>query len=426
MKILVIGGGGREHALVWKLTGDSRRPILFCAPGNAGTASLATNVPVAAEDVPGLLAWAQANRPDLTVVGPEAPLCAGVVDAFTAAGLRVFGPCQAAARLEGSKRFAKEIMQAAGVPTARAQTFTDVAVAVQALPAFRIPVVIKADGLAAGKGVVIAQTRAEAETAIRSMLVDQVFGAAGASVLVEEFLEGEEASILALTDGERVALLPASQDHKRVFDADQGPNTGGMGAYSPAPVVTPELLPVIHDRILLPTLRELRRRGIVYKGVLYAGLMIGPDGPQVVEFNCRLGDPETEVVLPRLAGDLIPLLEACIDGTLDPAQVRALPEACVTVVMTSPGYPGSYPKGLPIAGLEEAARKPNVLVFHAGTTLRNGQTVTSGGRVLAVTATGPNLRTAVANAYAGIAPIRFDGAHYRNDIAHRALARRDR
>jgi phosphoribosylamine--glycine ligase len=423
MKILVIGGGGREHALIWKLSGDSRRPTLFCAPGNAGTASLATNVPIAAEDVPGLLAWAQANRPDLTVVGPEAPLCAGVVDAFAAAGLRVFGPSQAAARLEGSKRFAKEIMRAAGVPTAQAQTFTDAEAAVLALPAFRLPVVIKADGLAAGKGVVIAQTRAEAEAAIRSMLVDHVFGAAGASVLIEEFLEGEEASILALTDGDRVALLPASQDHKRVFDADQGPNTGGMGAYSPAPVVTPELLPVIRDRILLPTLRELRRRGIVYKGVLYAGLMIGTDGPRVVEFNCRLGDPETEVVLPRLAGDLIPLLEACIDGTLDPAQVRALPDSCVTVVMASPGYPGTYPKGLPIAGLDEAARKPNVLVFHAGTALRNGQTVTAGGRVLAVTATGSDLRAAVANAYAGIASIRFDGAHYRNDIAHRALAR---
>ena len=426
MKVLVIGGGGREHALVWKLAGDSRRPQLFCAPGNAGTAALAANLPIAAEDVGGLLTWAQANRPDLTVVGPEAPLCAGVVDAFAAAGLRVFGPCQAAAKLEGSKRFAKEIMQAAGVPTARAQTFTVAAAAVQALPAFRIPVVIKADGLAAGKGVVVAQTRAEAEGAIRSMLVDNVFGAAGASVLIEEFLEGEEASILALTDGERVALLPASQDHKRVFDADQGPNTGGMGAYSPAPVVTPELLPIIRDRILLPTLRELRRRGIVFKGVLYAGLMIGPNGPQVVEFNCRFGDPETEVVLPRLAGDLIPLLEACIDGTLDPAQVRTIPDACVTVVMTSRGYPGSYPRGLLISGLDEAARKPNVLVFHAGTALRNGQTVTAGGRVLAVTATGTDLRAAVANAYAGVAPIHFDGAHYRKDIAHRALSRRDR
>ena len=423
MKVLVIGAGGREHTLIWKLAQDSCQPQLFCAPGNAGTATLATNLPVAAEDVAGLLAWAKQNRPDLTIVGPEAPLCAGVVDAFVAAGLRVFGPCQAGARLEGSKQFSKEVMQAAGVPTARAETFSDADTAIQALEKFRTPVVIKADGLAAGKGVVIAATREEAAQAIRSMLVERIFGGAGAMVLIEEFLEGEEASILALVDGEHVALLPSSQDHKRVFDADQGPNTGGMGAYSPAPVVTPELLPVILDRVIHPTLRELQRRGIVYKGILYAGLMIGRNGPQVVEFNCRFGDPETEVVLPRLEGDLIPLLQACIDGTLDASMVRVRPEACATVVMASGGYPGNYTKGISIAGLDQAAQQKDVYVFHAGTALRNGTAVTAGGRVLAVTALGKDLRAAVAQAYKGVHEIHFEGAHYRKDIAYRAMHR---
>jgi phosphoribosylamine--glycine ligase len=424
MNVLVIGSGGREHALVWKLSQDSCRPTLFCAPGNAGTAALATHLPLAAEDVPGLLAWAKANRPDLTVVGPEAPLCAGVVDAFQAAGLRVFGPCQAGARLEGSKQFAKEIMRAAGVPTARAETFADAASAIRSLEAFGLPVVIKADGLAAGKGVVIAATRDQAVAAIRSMLEEKVFGAAGATVLLEEFLEGEEASILALVDGEHAALLPSSQDHKRVFDNDQGPNTGGMGAYSPAPVVTPELLPRIRDQIVLPVVRELKRRGVVYKGILYAGLMIGPRGPQVVEFNCRFGDPETEVVLPRLDGDLIPLLQACIDGTLRESMLRVRPEACTTVVMASGGYPGSYKKGIAIHGLDAAAKQKDVCVFHAGTAQKDGTVATAGGRVLAVTALGKDLRAAVTRAYEGVAAIRFDGAHFRKDIARRAFDRK--
>jgi phosphoribosylamine--glycine ligase len=421
VKVLVIGGGGREHALVWKLAQDSGRPALFCAPGNAGTADLATNVPVAAEDVPGLLAWARTHKPDLTIVGPEVPLCAGVVDAFAGAGLRVFGPCQAAARLEGSKLFAKEIMHAAGVPTARSQSFTCAEAAIAALSAFALPVVIKADGLAAGKGVVIAATREEAAAAIRAMLVDAIFGAAGASVLIEEFLDGEEASILALVDGEHVVMLPSSQDHKRVGDQDQGPNTGGMGAYSPAPVVTPELLPVIRERVLLPTLAELRRRGIVYKGILYAGLMIGRSGPRVLEFNCRFGDPETEAVLPRLAGDILPIFEACIDGTLKESLVRIRPDACATVIMASGGYPGAYRKGVPVTGLDAAARIPDAVVFHAGTARVDGRVVTAGGRVLAVTATGANLRAAVARAYEAVRCIGFSGAHYRKDIAHRAF-----
>ena len=290
MKILVVGGGGREHAIAWRLARETSRPEIFCAPGNAGTVSVACNLPIPADDIPALLAWARENRPDLTVVGPEAPLCLGITDAFAADGLRVFGPCQAAARMEGSKRFAKEIMNAAGVPTARALTFDNAEAAVAALPSFSLPVVIKADGLAAGKGVVIAQTRDEAADAIRSMLVDAVFGSAGAQVLIEEFLAGEEASILALVDGEHAVLLPPSQDHKRVFNADQGPNTGGMGAYSPAPVVTPDLLPAIKEQVILPVVSELKRRGIVYKGVLYAGLMIGPKSDRAAEESLRL-DP---------------------------------------------------------------------------------------------------------------------------------------
>ncbi|OQA39209.1 MAG: Phosphoribosylamine--glycine ligase [Chloroflexi bacterium ADurb.Bin325] len=284
--------------------------------------------------------------------------------------------------------------------------------------------VIKADGLAAGKGVIIAQTREEAAAAIRSMLVDAVFGQAGARVLIEEFLEGEEASILALVDGEHAVILPSSQDHKRVFDGDQGPNTGGMGAYSPAPVVTPELLPVITDTVILPVVRELKRRGITYKGVLYAGLMIGPRGLNVLEFNARFGDPETEAVLPRIAGDLLPALQACIDGTLTGALVQVRPEAAATVVLAAGGYPGPYKKGAPVSGLAEAAQIPDSMVFHAGTALKDGQVVTSGGRVLAVTALGADLEAAVGRAYEAAAKIRFDGAHCRRDIAHRAFGRR--
>ena len=422
MKILVVGGGGREHAIAWRLSQDSCSPVLFCAPGNAGTAAVARNVPVSAEDVPGLLAWAKENRPDLTVVGPEVPLCLGLADAFAAEGLRVFGPCQAAARMEGSKLFSKEIMAAAGVPTARAMAFEDADAAAAALDGFSLPVVIKADGLAAGKGVVIAQTRDEAVAALRSMLVEGVFGSAGAQVLMEEFLEGEEASILALVDGEHAVILPSSQDHKRIFDNDQGPNTGGMGAYSPAPVVTPDLLPVIKERVILPVVRELKRRGITYKGVLYAGLMIGARGINVLEFNARFGDPETEAVLPRIGGDLIPALEACIDGTLHDGLVSVRPEAAATVVMAAGGYPGSYAKGNVISGLDAAA-VPESIVFHAGTALRDGNVVTSGGRVLAVTALGADLRTAVGRAYAAVANIHFEGAQYRKDIARRAFER---
>jgi phosphoribosylamine--glycine ligase len=423
MKILVVGGGGREHAIAWRLSQDSCRPMLFCAPGNAGTSTVAQNVPVSAEDVPGLLVWAKANKPDLTIIGPELPLCLGITDAFNAEGFRVFGPCKAAARMEGSKRFSKEVMTAAGVPTARSLAFTKTDEAIAALDQFELPVVIKADGLAAGKGVIIAQTREDAVEAINAMLVDARFGKAGADILIEDFLEGEEASILALVDGEHTILLPSSQDHKRIFDNDQGPNTGGMGAYSPAPVVTDDLLPFIKERIILPVVRELKKRGIVYKGVLYAGLMIGRKGVNVLEFNARFGDPETEAVLPRLVGDMIPALQACIDGTLHDGLIQVRPEAAATVIMAAGGYPGHYAKGMEIKGLAEAAQVDGALVFHAGTTLKEGKVVTSGGRVLAVTALGADLKQAVGCAYDAVKRITFDGVHYRSDIARRAFNR---
>ena len=423
MKILVIGGGGREHALVWRLSQDSTAPELFCAPGNAGTASIATNIPIAADNIEALLEWAKINQPDLTVVGPEIPLCMGVTDAFEAEGLRVFGPSRLAAQLEGSKCYSKMVMRDAGVPTARCETFRNADEAINALSDFQLPIVIKADGLAAGKGVIIAETREKAVETINEMLIDSSFGTAGSEILLEEFLLGEEASILALIDGDNAVLLPSSQDHKRAYDNDGGPNTGGMGAYTPAPVVTDEMLPIIKERVIMPIVREMKHRGIPYKGVLYAGLMIDNDVINVLEFNVRFGDPETEAVLLRIDGDLIPALEACIEGTLSDDLIKVKTEAAATVIMASEGYPGSYPKGITITGLEEAATIPDCVVFHAGTKRIDGSIVTDGGRVLAVSALGANLRDAVDKAYQAIAKIHFKGAHYRTDIAYRAFNR---
>lgn len=423
MKILVIGGGGREHAITWKLANDSCKPEVFCAPGNAGTARVATNIDVGAEDCDGLLEWARTNRPDLTVVGPEVPLCAGIVDIFAAEGLAVFGPSGEAARMEGSKAFAKDVMKAAGVPTAASETFTDSEAALSYIREQGAPIVVKADGLAAGKGVIICETIADAEKAIASTMTDKDFGDAGTTIVVEECLVGEEASILALVDGETIVTLASSQDHKRVFNGDAGPNTGGMGAYSPAPVVTDDLWPEIRAQVLDPTIGELKRRGITYKGVLYAGLMLTDDGMRVLEFNCRFGDPETQAVLPRLGSDLTPALQACVDGTLTEEMVTWKPDACVSVVMASGGYPGPYEKGQLVEGLDAAEELEGVVVFHAGTEDRNGEIVTSGGRVLGVTALGSDLSTAVDTAYAAVAQIRFDQAQYRTDIAARALSR---
>ncbi len=420
--ILIVGGGGREHAIAWKLKQDSSAPRLVCAPGNAGTAELAENLPLAATDIDGLLAWAVEHKPYLTVVGPEAPLCAGLADRFRAAGLRVFGPDRAAAQLEGSKVFSKDVMVKAGVPTAKAESFSEPGAARAYARSLRPPLVVKADGLAAGKGVLICRSLPEAENAIDEAMVRGAFGASGAQVLVEEYLDGEEASILALTDGERLVMLASAQDHKRIFDRDEGPNTGGMGAYSPAPVVTPDLWPTIRSKVFEPTLLELRKRGIVYRGVLYAGLMLTRYGPQVLEFNCRFGDPETQAILPRWEGDILPALDACADGALRDECVRWVDGACVCVVMSAGGYPGPFKKGDPIYGLKDAARLPGVTVFHAGTRLEGGHVVTDGGRVLGVTATGEGLRQAVTRVYDAAARIRFAGAHYRKDIAWRALS----
>ena len=423
MKILVVGGGGREHALVWKLVHDWRKPSVFCAPGNAGTAELAANLDIGAEDVEALGAWACQNRPDLTVVGPEAPLCAGLSDRLAKEGLRVFGPSQAAAQMEGSKVFSKDVMEAGGVPTAAARRFTSADEALAHVRAQAGPLVIKAEGLAAGKGVFVCATRAQAEAAIRETMVARAFGSAGDRVLVEQFLEGEEASILALVDGRTVVMLASAQDHKRIFDDDQGPNTGGMGAYSPAPVITPDLWPVIREQVFDRTLAELRRRGIVYKGVLYAGVMMTRTGPKVLEFNCRFGDPETLAVLPRMECDFVGVLEACIDGTLREDMIRWRPDPCVCIVMAAGGYPGAYAKGKAIEGLGEVGRLRDVVVFHAGTKRVDGKTVTAGGRVLGVTACGRDLKTAVAQGYRAVSAIAFEGAQYRKDIAARALAR---
>lgn len=423
MKILVVGNGGREHALAWKISCDSARPEIFCAPGNAGTAGIARNLDIAAENISGITEWAKSNRPDLTVIGPEAPLCLGLADELVSIGLKVFGPCAAGARLEGSKVFSKEVMVAAGVPTAKAESFTDSRAALAYTSKGSFPVVIKADGLAAGKGVIICSNFAEAESAIKDILDNKAFGAAGSVLVVEEFLSGEEASILALTDGENVVMLESSQDHKRVFNDDAGPNTGGMGAYSPAPVVTDDLKVIIMDNVLKPVIAELKKRGIVYKGVLYAGLMITDKGPMVLEFNCRFGDPETQAVLPRIDGDILPALFACADGGLDDGLIKWKNQACVAVVMASGGYPGSYQKGMEIKGLKEA-EEYGVTVFHAGTAFNEQKCViTSGGRVLAVTALGDTLEKAVRKAYTGLSFISFDQAQYRTDIAGKALRR---
>lgn len=431
MKILVVGSGGREHAIAWRLSKDAEKHELYCAPGNAGTAAVATNVPIKAEDVEGIVYWAVENHPDLVVVGPEAPLVLGLVDSLEAEGITAFGPVMAGARMEGSKRFAKEVMCAAGVPTGKAEVFSDPLKAKAALPEYGLPVVIKADGLAAGKGVVVAETVKQAEAAIDDMLVANKFGSAGAQVLIEEFLDGEECSILAMVDGERAVLLPSSQDHKRVFDGDKGPNTGGMGAYSPAPVVTAEMLPEIRDRIILPVIRELKNRGIVYRGILYAGLMVTPEGGRlaksgsrvnVVEFNARFGDPETEAVLPRLGGSFAKALLNAAKGSLSEDDIVVRPEMAATVIVASGGYPGAYEKGKAISGLE-AAEENGAIVFHCGTAKTDAGIATAGGRVLSVTGLGADLREAVDRAYAGVGEISFERAFYRRDIAHRAFER---
>ena len=388
MKVLVVGGGGREHALVWKIAQSPRVKKIYCAPGNAGIAQMAECLSISAEDVKGLTAWAEKEKIDLTVVGPEAPLTLGMVDVFRARGLRVFGPSQKAAEIEGSKAFTKELMKKYGIPTGESETFTDPAAAVKYVKGKGAPLVVKADGLAAGKGVIICRTVEEALSALDLIMVQKAFGAAGAKVVVEEFLEGEEASFLAFTDGETVLPLPTSQDHKAIYDNDQGPNTGGMGAYSPAPVVAEKVHREAMEKVMIPTVRGMAREGRRYQGVLYAGLMIKDEKPKVLEFNARFGDPEAQPLLMRMKSDLIPVLEATIDGKLSGLKMELEARSSVCVVMASGGYPGYYEKGKVISGLEEAAKVRDAFVFHAGTAFKEGKVVTNGGRVLGVTALG--------------------------------------
>ncbi len=418
---MVIGAGGREHALLWKLAQSPAVGALFCAPGNAGTRALAESIPVRVADISAIVRAATEHRIDLVVVGPEDPLAAGLVDALTAAGIPAFGPTAAAARIESSKAFAKEVMAAAGVPTGRSVPVTDVAGGLAALSSFPLPVVLKADGLAAGKGVVICRRREEAVRFLTAMLDDRLLGDAGRTVLVEEFLTGPEISILSLTDGRTIRSLSPARDHKRAFDGDAGPNTGGMGVYAPLPDVDAAMLARIHDEVLVPTIGEMARRDTPFRGVLFTGLILTADGPKVLEYNARFGDPETQVVLPLLASDLFPLLKSVADGSLaDVPEPRD--EAAVGVVLASGGYPGPYPTGLPISGLDDVP--DDVMVFHAGTRLdADGQVVTAGGRVLTVVATGPDLAAARDRAYAGADRITFDRRHLRRDIALTTLSR---
>jgi phosphoribosylamine--glycine ligase len=426
MKVLVVGSGGREHALVWKIAQSPRVKKIYCAPGNAGIAQMAECLSISAEDVKGLTAWAEKEKIDLTVVGPEAPLTLGMVDIFRARGLRVFGPSQKAAEIEGSKAFTKELMKKYGIPTGESETFTDPAAAIKYIKGKGAPLVVKADGLAAGKGVIICRKVEEALSALDLILVQKAFGAAGAKVVVEEFLEGEEASFLAFTDGETVLPLPTSQDHKAIYDNDQGPNTGGMGAYSPAPVVTEKVHREAMEKVMIPTVRGMAREGRKYQGVLYAGLMIKDEKPKVLEFNARFGDPEAQPLLMRLKSDLIPILEATIDGKLSNHKMELEDRSSVCVVVASGGYPGSYEKGKVISGLREAARVRDAFVFHAGTAMKEGKVVTNGGRVLGVTALGNGIQEAIQRAYEAVAKISWEGAYYRKDIGHKALARNGR
>lgn len=420
MKILVLGSGGREHALVWKLRQSPRNPALYCAPGNAGTAQLATNVPIKITEQQKLVEFAKSEGIDLTVVGPDDALAAGIVDLFQKHGLRIFGPTQSGARLESSKVFAKEFMERHGIPTAKSGSFSDSSEAQRFCQKATHPIVVKADGLALGKGVIIARNSWESGLAVHEIMDARKFGDAGKQVLIEEFLEGEECSIHALVDGNSYLLFPAAQDHKRALDGDQGLNTGGMGTFSPpSKLLTPELEERVRREVLDPFIAGLKKDGLDFRGMLFPGLMITADGPKVLEFNCRFGDPETQVLLTRLDSDLVELLEATIDGRLAEVKASWKPESAVCVVMASQGYPGSYPSGKVITGLEKSP--DGVTVFHAGTRQENGKVLTAGGRVLGVTALAPDLAAARQRAYAAVDGIDFEGRQFRRDIAVKGL-----
>ena len=422
MNILILGSGGREHALLWKLAQSPEATKLYAVPGNPGMAELAECVAGSIEDNAAVVKFAQEKKIDLVVVGPEVPLTNGVVDALRAAGIKAFGPTKAAAELEGSKSFSKDIMKKYGIPTAKYEVFTDADAARAYIEKEGAPIVIKADGLAAGKGVIVAETKEQALDAVHEIMDDAAFGKAGSRVVIEAFMEGEEASLLAFTDGKAIRPMVSSQDHKRAYDGDKGPNTGGMGTYAPAPVMTKDMVEQATEKILKPMIAAMAKEGRPYQGCLYAGLMITEEGPKVVEFNARFGDPETQVVLPLLKGDLVKIMQACVDGTLDTAAVDWEDGAAVCVVMASGGYPKSYKKGYAIDGLKKA-ESLGTFVFHAGTAKKDGKVVTSGGRVLGVTARGGGIKEATEKAYKGVEAIRFTDEFHRKDIAHRALER---
>lgn len=421
MKILVVGGGGREHALVTKVAESKRVSKIFCAPGNAGIALLTNCVPIAADDVTSLLDFACKNKIDFTIVGPEMPLVMGITDSFKRSGLKIFGPSKEASLLEGSKVFAKDFCRRYGIPHARSESFSDADAAKEYLKRQDFPIVIKADGLAAGKGVVICHEITEAERVIDEMIVKRSFGGAGMMVVIEEFLEGEEASFIAICDGNHVLPLASSQDHKAAYDGDLGPNTGGMGAVSPAKVITEYLAYEIMEKVMLPTARGMVTEGMPFTGVLYAGLMIKNNEPKVLEFNVRFGDPETQAILVRLKTDIVDVIEAAVSGRLDKISLEWDRRAAACVVMASGGYPGEYKKGKTISGLDAVRSLDDVYVFHAGTKFQDGEFVTDGGRVLGVTALGENMRQAITNAYDAVKKISWEGAYHRNDIGHRAL-----
>ncbi len=421
LRILVIGSGGREHALVWKLSQSPRAEYIYCAPGNPGIAQLAECVPIPVNDLAGLADFAEQREIGLTVVGPEAPLAAGIVDEFKRRGLRIFGPERGAALLEGSKVWSKQLFTKYDIPTGYFIPMDDAEEALSYVEVQEPPIVVKADGLAAGKGVTIAQTVEEAKAAIRAAMIEKVFGESGRRVIIEEYLTGPEVSVEALCDGEHLYPLPAAQDHKRVSDDDEGPNTGGMGCYSPVPLLTPELYDEIMETIMRPTVQAMKAEGRPYVGCLYGGLVLTEKGPQVFEFNCRFGDPETQVVLPTLQGDLVDLLDAAIDGAL-PSAAPQEQSAAVCVVMASGGYPGHYETGKVIHGLDEVAKRSDAIVFHAGTQMTERGVVTAGGRVLGVTGLGNSLPAAISAAYTAVGEIGFEGAHYRRDIGRRAVS----
>ena len=423
MRVLVVGSGGREHALVWKLAGSKQVDKLYCAPGNPGTAKLAENVDVKADNLMGLIHLARREKIDFTVVGPEDPLAHGIVDQFTERGFPVFGPTQRAARLESSKVFTRKLCKQHAIPAGEFGTFTDPEAVRRYVREHGVPIVIKADGLARGKGVYVCRTPDDASRAIHDIMVEKIFGDAGAEVVVEEFLTGEEASVLAFTDARNIYPMESAQDHKPIYDGDKGPNTGGMGAYSPAPVVTPELEARIEREILVPTIHAMNTEECPYRGVLYAGLMMTRHGPKVLEFNVRFGDPEAQPIFLRLKSDLLEVLLAVTHGKLDKVKLEWDTRPAVCVVMASGGYPGSYEKGKEITGLDEVEKMKDVVVFHAGTAEKDGKLFTNGGRVLGVTALGDTIGAAQERAYEAAKMIHFEGAYYRTDIGSKAIGR---